>query len=415
MITSMREHKGYLYHRRHPQQPRRPAEARRRRSGLDRPGAPIGAAMIGAFTHIFDTLFGRGEAAVTVPPLDGALRPEPAAGRGDVAYAARRCGLPRGCRTARCWRPPGSRIVASEATVRGRERSCQADHDHLPRGLAGRRPRDRAWRMARSLIEGGPFDGRSYWRRWHVQLHHRAGRRRRGHALSWRTVRRPTVSTPGSAICSERNASGSLWRIDLDRGTATRACRWAGLAGRAVPWTTAGSVFSEAWKHQLVRLDIAAAERGEVLYADLPGYPGRIAPATRRLLAGAVRAAQPAGRVRAARARLSQAHDGRGAAADFWVAPKLQVRPQLLRVAAGRRREASRHAQALGADHVRRLLRQARSARSSRAPACRAAPTATPMASPAPPSMTGALYVAARGDGVVVSLPLGESDAGAAA
>ena len=32
MVTSMREHKGYLYRRRHPQQPHRPLPAARRRS-----------------------------------------------------------------------------------------------------------------------------------------------------------------------------------------------------------------------------------------------------------------------------------------------------------------------------------------------------------------------------------------------
>jgi hypothetical protein len=35
-------------------------------------------------------------------------------------------------------------------------------------------------------------------------------------------------------------------------------------------------VFSEAWKHQLVRIDSTGLK---VLYADLPAYPGRIAPA----------------------------------------------------------------------------------------------------------------------------------------
>jgi hypothetical protein len=66
---------GPSLHRRHPQQPRRPAEARGRRSGLDWARILLEQGMIGALTRIFDNLLGRGEAAVTVPPLDGAFRP----------------------------------------------------------------------------------------------------------------------------------------------------------------------------------------------------------------------------------------------------------------------------------------------------------------------------------------------------
>src|SRR5690606_32660822 len=74
------------------------------------------------------------------------------------------------------------------------------------------------------------------------------------------------------------NASGSIWRIDLDGGAATRilgGLAWpAGLAGDAE-----GLVFSETWRHRLVRIDPVHPGEPRVLYADLPGYPGRIAPA----------------------------------------------------------------------------------------------------------------------------------------
>ena len=75
MITSMREHKGHLYiggilNNRIGQ-----AQARRRRPWLDRPAILLGAVMIGGLARVMDNLLGRGEAAVTVPPLDGALRP----------------------------------------------------------------------------------------------------------------------------------------------------------------------------------------------------------------------------------------------------------------------------------------------------------------------------------------------------
>ena len=44
--------------------------------------------MIGGFASAFDSLFGRGEAAVTVPPLDGALRPNRALDEAGGAVSA---------------------------------------------------------------------------------------------------------------------------------------------------------------------------------------------------------------------------------------------------------------------------------------------------------------------------------------
>ena len=76
MITSMREHHGYLYlggilNNR---------IGRYKLDGADpelRPVRPaLGAAsMIAALQDFADQLLGRGEAAITVPPLDGALKP----------------------------------------------------------------------------------------------------------------------------------------------------------------------------------------------------------------------------------------------------------------------------------------------------------------------------------------------------
>jgi len=38
-------------------------------------------------------------------------------------------------------------------------------------------------------------------------------------------------------------------------------------------------IYSEAWKHQLVRIDVSDVKQTQVMYTDLPGYPGRITPA----------------------------------------------------------------------------------------------------------------------------------------
>ncbi|HXF46413.1 MAG TPA: hypothetical protein VNK91_09880, partial [Burkholderiaceae bacterium] len=74
----------------------------------------------------------------------------------------------------------------------------------------------------------------------------------------------------------ERGATGSVWRLDLDSGTAaTVASDLAFPAGLAVD--ADGVVCAEAWRHRLLRLATPSAPV-RVLCADLPGYPGRLAP-----------------------------------------------------------------------------------------------------------------------------------------
>jgi hypothetical protein len=81
----------------------------------------------------------------------------------------------------------------------------------------------------------------------------------------------------------------------------------------------------------------------------------------RRRLGGGLRTAQPARRVRAARAGLPPAHGGRGGPPLLGGAQAAR-RPQLLRAPAGRRREAPGPAEALGADPLGRTLPAARRA-----------------------------------------------------
>jgi hypothetical protein len=75
----------------------------------------------------------------------------------------------------------------------------------------------------------------------------------------------------------QRNASGSVWRLDLRSGAAT--CLADGLAWPAGVLSTAGgaTVVSEAWRSRLLRLE--SARRPAEVLADIAGYPGRLAPA----------------------------------------------------------------------------------------------------------------------------------------
>ncbi|GAA6187151.1 hypothetical protein [Litorivita sp. NS0012-18] len=72
----------------------------------------------------------------------------------------------------------------------------------------------------------------------------------------------------------EKGASGSIWRIDLDQGAAqpvAQGLEWpAGIAMRGKEL-----LVSESWRARLVRIDVEGGKPREVL-GNLPGYPGRI-------------------------------------------------------------------------------------------------------------------------------------------
>jgi len=75
-----------------------------------------------------------------------------------------------------------------------------------------------------------------------------------------------------------KNASGSVWRVDLAAGRASK------LAGDlAFPYGVlanapgGGIVVAESWRHRLVRIGAAGGATEPVL-TKLPGYPARLAP-----------------------------------------------------------------------------------------------------------------------------------------
>jgi len=74
-----------------------------------------------------------------------------------------------------------------------------------------------------------------------------------------------------------RQATGSVWRVELANGAATRLA--GGLAFPAGIAVAGGSLFvSEAWRHRVLSLAHDGSNAGVALVR-LPGYPGRIAPA----------------------------------------------------------------------------------------------------------------------------------------
>lgn len=225
--------------------------------------------MMSALTRVFDAVLGRGESAVTIPALDGALRPNR---RLDEACERIAIDGPSGI----IFRPEGVLVSSAnqihrldaggawtlfhqaEATI-----SCMGDAGG---GIAiGLENGD-------VEIIGGRFDGVKF--------------------ESTSEARCPTAiagAEDGLYVCHgsksnspsawqrdllERNASGSVWLIEFAGKRHRLANRLAFPAGIVVNQGTL--VVSESWKNCIIRLDRSTGKRLDAPLDDLPGYPGQI-------------------------------------------------------------------------------------------------------------------------------------------
>jgi len=230
--------------------------------------------MIRGLARIFDNLLGRGDAAVTVPPLDGALRPN--RHLDEATFRTRLEGVD-------CLVLQGNALLASAGdsifalSLNGEWSKCKSypsviacvvavDADTIAIALD----------TGDILIDGGRLDGRQY--RANPSATCVTAIAVSGTHLYVANGSATNTLTNWQRDLLERNASGTIWRIDLESGAAMKlADGLAWPAGLAIDG--ADLVFSEAWKHQLVRIDVSRPQSRQVLYSDLPAYPGRIASA----------------------------------------------------------------------------------------------------------------------------------------
>lgn len=230
--------------------------------------------MIGGLIRTIDNLLGRGEAAVTVPALDGALRPN------RLLDQARRLPLAG----VDCLASVGNRLHASA----GRSLFTLVDGDawrletEYPNEIAdvaavGLDGLCIAFDSGEILLRGGAFDGRKY------RLGAEVG------CITALFVQESTLWVANGSAQNrrsdwqtdllKRSSTGSIWQLDLQSGSAVRLAD--GLAYPAGLWVDEGGVtFSEAWRHRLVRIRRQKGGTASVLYNDLPGYPGRLTAAT---------------------------------------------------------------------------------------------------------------------------------------
>ncbi len=131
----------------------------------------------------------------------------------------------------------------------------------------------------------------------------------------------------------QKGASGSVWRLDLGSGRQT--CLASGLAFPHGVLARAGElIVSESWRHRLIAMPAERPGPARPVLANLPGYPSRLSPA------GAVAGGDGAWLcLFAPRNRLIefilQEDNYRAAMLDeveprFWIAPALATRQSFL-------------------------------------------------------------------------------------
>lgn len=355
--------------------------------------------MIGGLGRALDGLLGRGEAAVTVPALDGALRPN------RMLDEASRLPLPDvDCLASvagQLLASAGDGLFALEAGDWRPRRTLEAAITclaPLAGGLAV------ALAGGEVQVEGGAFGGRRY--RAAPDLRCVTALAASGKDLFLANGSARHAPDDWQLDLLERGASGSLWHLDLDSGALRQlAGGLAFPAGLALDGTAL--VYAEAWRHRLVRLE-AAGGRPEVLHADLPGYPGRLSPAGDGRDGGAW-AAVFAPRSQLVEFVLREPGYRRRMVAEvprpYWVAPKLRAGRSFYEPLQG---GGVKHlgllkpwAPTLSAGLCLRLDArfQPRSSLHSRADGATHGVTSVV-------EHQGQLYAAARGDGVVACLPL---------
>ncbi len=232
--------------------------------------------MISALRHALDSFFGRGDAAVTVPVMDGPLKPNQLLELATRLLEARAidnlAATPEGIvytSGPTLSSIPGGEIARFPSTI-----SCLAADANgaLALGFDG----------GGLLIRGGTHDGRRF-----DQLD--------GQALNCPTA---ALFLNADTLCVSNGSSvhrpaqwrrdlmtlgksGTVWRIDLARGRAqTLASGLAWPCGIAA--APDGRLFvSELWGLRVLLLDAAQRKHPSPALTDPPAYPGRIVPAAK--------------------------------------------------------------------------------------------------------------------------------------
>lgn len=272
------------------------------------------------FRRALDRWLGRGEASITMPPMDGAFRPNDLLDAATPVFATP---------------APDCLAVTSRGVVVSSERALfsvdkpgdgpLASFDAEIGALAGLPDGGAAVGLAdgRIVFVGGQHDGRTIEASAEVRCITALTPARDG-ALLLANGSASNGSAAWKRDLMEKNASGSLWRID----PAGRERRQ--LAGNlAYPYglleEADSIVVSESWRSALTRISPGGGGRRAPVLENLPAYPSRLS----RAADGAIWLALFAPRSQLVEFVLSERRYRRRMIdeiePDFWVAPCLRA------------------------------------------------------------------------------------------
>jgi hypothetical protein len=223
------------------------------------------------FRKAMDRWLGRGEASITTPPMDGAFRPND---RLDAAGAILETPAPDGLAIT-----SQGLIVSSGRSLLRVDKGTStpvASFDAEITALTGLPDGGAAVGLndGRIIFVGGQYDGRT------IAANARASCiTALAPAMDGALILANGSATNGPAEwrrdLMEKNASGSVWRLEPSSGLATQ------LAGKlAYPNGLidegAAIVVSQSWRAALTRIAPGDGGRGVAVLENLPAYPGRL-------------------------------------------------------------------------------------------------------------------------------------------
>ena len=236
--------------------------------------------MANALRNWVDRFLGRGEAAVTVPPLDGALKPN------NILEEA-----PAGIHA----KVPDNLVVTTTGLVYS---SGSTLHHQPASGGAGGVLLDAG--AAVTAIAASETGLLAVATPRGIAFFDASGSPAAGFSSgtqAWANVTAMAFSPDGSlvvAVGSSKNAlenwqrdlldgerSGSVWRLDPKTGQAAVLASRLGFPNGIAIEPDGTIVVSEAWEKRLIRLDAGGKMLGQVM-EDLPGYPARISGSARQ-------------------------------------------------------------------------------------------------------------------------------------
>jgi hypothetical protein len=218
-----------------------------------------------------DDWFGRGDASITVPPMDGAFRPNDLL---DSAMTVLEIPEPD------CLAETSRGLVVSSGrslfSVDTPDRAPLSSFDQQISALTGLPDGGAAVGLidGRIVFVGGQKDGKTIASRPEMRCITTLAAARGGALL----VANGSASNGPLAYkrdLMEKNASGSVWRIESDGVARTQLA-----GGLAYPYglieEADSVVVSESWRCALTRISSSAGGRNEVVLENLPAYPSRL-------------------------------------------------------------------------------------------------------------------------------------------